>query len=441
MPGIAWPPLTGPQHAPLALVAERLERSQWFDPDVLRAGQFRQLAQLAAYAGQHSTLFAARLRDAGLTSPDVATADGFAALPLLTRTMLQGDPATIDCALQPIGHSPLIPNASSGSTGEPVTVRRTQATELFWQGLTLRWHFWAQSPVGGRLAVIRAGISDPGHKPNWGSPLAQFFPSGSALTIDATTDYETIAAQLAAFDPHALVIYPSILMAMLDRMDAGALVLPSLQSAMLLGEAVPDAVRKRARGRIAISSCYSSMEVGYLTLQCPESGLHHIMSETNIVEVLGSDGQPAVEGETGRVVTTDLHNFATPLIRYEIGDWAQVGPACPCGRGLPTLARIFGRTRNMMILPDGRTRWAMTGSIRYQGIAPLRQMQMIQHSRGDLEIRYVADAELDAEDTNALMAAVMEATDPNFAVRLTQVEGRLDNAKTGKFEEFISRIL
>ncbi len=55
--------------------------------------------------------------------------------------------------------------------------------------------------------------------------------------------------------------------------------------------------------------------------------------------------------------------------------------------------------------------------------------------------RYVADGELDAEDTDALMAAVGKATDPNFAVRLTQGEGRLDNPKTGKFEEFILQIL
>ena len=39
------------------------------------------------------------------------------------------------------------------------------------------------------------------------------------------------------------------------------------------------------------------------------------------------------------MVITDLHNFATPLIRYELGDYAEVGTPCPTGRGLPVLNR------------------------------------------------------------------------------------------------------
>ena len=44
-------------------------------------------------------------------------------------------------------------------------------------------------------------------------------------------------------------------------------------------------------------------------------------------------------GEIGRLVVTRLHHFATPLLRYDIGDYAEVGDACPCGRGLPVLRR------------------------------------------------------------------------------------------------------
>jgi len=60
-------------------------------------------------------------------------------------------------------------------------------------------------------------------------------------------------------------------------------------------------------------------------------------------------------GQVGRVVVTDLHNFATPLIRYDLGDYAEMADTCPCGRGLPALKRIMGRRRNMVRLPDGRS--------------------------------------------------------------------------------------
>jgi phenylacetate-CoA ligase len=52
-------------------------------------------------------------------------------------------------------------------------------------------------------------------------------------------------------------------------------------------------------------------------------------------------------------VVTPLHNFAMPLIRYAIGDYAEAGPPCACGRGLPVLARILGRARNLLTLPHG----------------------------------------------------------------------------------------
>ncbi len=137
---------------------DRIELSQWFAPEVLLAGQFRQLAQLVDHAARHSPQFARRLRDAGLSAADTATPQGLGALPPLTRAMLQGDPATIDCAVHPPEHLPVRRNVSSGSTGEPVSVRRTAVNAVFWGAQTLRWQFWSHPPVGGRLAVVRAGV-------------------------------------------------------------------------------------------------------------------------------------------------------------------------------------------------------------------------------------------------------------------------------------------
>jgi phenylacetate-CoA ligase len=140
------------------------------------------------------------------------------------------------------------------------------------------------------------------------------------------------------------------------------------------------------------------------------------------------------------VVATALHNFATPLIRYDVGDWAEVGPPCPCGRGLPTLRRILGRTRNRMVLPDGRARWALTGSIRF-GDLPVAQAQLVQHSRERLELRYTSkQGPLAPDHEQIVRQIVQDCTDPGFVIDLSHIEGRLDNAANGKFEEFVSKI-
>ena len=65
-----------------------------------------------------------------------------------------------------------------------------------------------------------------------------------------------------------------------------------------------------------------------------------MQSETVLIEIVAADGRPSRPGDSGRIVATPLHNGAMPLIRLDTGLVGEVGPPCPCGRGLPVLARI-----------------------------------------------------------------------------------------------------
>ncbi len=189
-----------------------------------------------------------------------------------------------------------------------------------------------------------------------------------------------------------------------------------------------------------MTDCYSSQEIGYLTLECPDAPLHHIMSEAVIVELLRDDGTPCGEGELGRVVVTDLHNFATPMIRYAIGDYAEAGPPCPCGRGLPTLKRIVGRERNLLRLADGRRHWPLVGGLNFRDVAPVSQYQVIQHSFEGVELRLVCERPLTAGEEADLIAMMLAALGHDFAIDLSYFEDRLPRGANGKFEEFICRI-
>ena len=102
---------------------------------------------------------------------------------------------------------------------------------------------------------------------------------------------------------------------------------------------------------------YSSQEFGYIALQCPDAHTYHVQSEAVYVEILDGPGGPCRPGEVGRVVISTLHNYATPLLRYEMGDYAETGGDCVCGRTLPVLNRIVGRERNMWIMPNGQRMW------------------------------------------------------------------------------------
>ena len=71
----------------------------------------------------------------------------------------------------------------------------------------------------------------------------------------------------------------------------------------------------------------------------------HLNSDHNIVEFLRDDDSPCSPGEDGRIVVTELVNFGMPVIRYEVGDRGVPSDrVCPCGRGLPLMESITGRT-------------------------------------------------------------------------------------------------
>jgi phenylacetate-CoA ligase len=137
-------------------------------------------------------------------------------------------------------------------------------------------------------------------------------------------------------------------------------------------------------------------------------------------------------------VITDLHNFATPILRYEIGDYAEVGAPCACGRGLPVLARIIGRRRNLLTYPDGRTVFPVF-AIACRHAARYRALQLVQPSVDSLVARVVPDGPFGDDSRAALTAALRAAFDHPFAVEVEVVD-ELSRSPIGKLEEFVSRI-
>jgi phenylacetate-CoA ligase len=440
VPGIAWPPVFSTRKSSLAALLLQLERSQWRSAEELRVGQFRQLSLLAEHFAAHSPRFLERLKVARIDGSELGGREGLQALPPLTRREIQQDPDTFFCRTLPEGHAPLRLFQTSGSTGEPVKVMKTAVTQLFWTALTLRYHLWHEPDFTGRLCAIRALVKEAREAASWGAPFSDFFETGPSMIVDNATDLTLQIEQVRRFRPNTLIIYPTNLAAMLERLEAQGSALPELKRVRTVGETLPPDVRAAAERQLGVEvrDCYSSEEFGYLAIECPAGGLYHLMAEALLVEVVDDQGRPCREGEIGRLLVTDLHNHATPMIRYEIGDHAEAGGPCPCGRGLPTLRRILGRTRNMVVRPDGTTSWPITGFKRFRDLAPIVQYQLVQDSLTSIEMRLVSEAPLTPEQEHAVAAHIQSFLGYRFETRFRYFEGRIPAGPNGKFEEFKS---
>lgn len=447
MPGVVWPAVPNHIGANILALLQQLEQSQWWPQERLLERQLAQFALLAAHACQHSPFFRARFDQAGLDVNQPWSAAAFAKIPLLTRAELMQASDQIRCRVVPREHGAAHEVQTSGSTGQMISVLRTDATQLFWLALAMRDHLWHRRDFSATLAVVKAmtpSMDDPqlAAQTGWGHPATLLLDTGPSYAQPLSMDVAQQADWLMRRDPHYLLTYPSNLNALLDEFEKRGGLPPALRQVRTIGETLSGEIRERCKqaGGIEVVDMYSSQEAGIIALQCPASGMYHVQGESLLVEVLRDDGQPCKPGETGRIVITDLHNFATPLIRYEIRDYAEVGPVCPCGRGLPALARILGRRRNMVVFPNGARHWPLLGAYRFREVAPIKQYQAIQHALDDIEIRLVVEHALSGEQEARLTAIIHGALGHPFPLRFRYFDRELPRTQGGKFEEFVSLV-
>lgn len=428
LPGALWPAIPAAGGAAVLAVLSQLERTQWLRPERLLELQRRQLEALLAHA--RATVPYYREQWSG------APAD-LAGLPLLERRALQEQRDALRSNAAPAAHGAISESSTTGSTGAPVRVAKTQLTGIFWNAFTLRDHLWQRRDFSARLAVIRHGLS-AGEAPNWGAATAGLVDTGPCVMLGLQADVDAQLAWLAREDPEYLLSYPSIVAELVRASLARGLRLTRLREVRTLGEALGSDVRALCREAwgVPLTDTYSAEEVGYIALQCPQGEHYHVQSEGVVVEVLRDDGLPCAAGEVGRVVITELHNFAMPLVRYAIGDYAEVGEPCACGRGLPVLRRILGRVRNMLVTADGRRYWPLFGSRDYAEFAPVLQSQMVQHALDRVELRLVVSAPLTADQERRLREHALSRLPAGLGLEIEYVE-RIERGAGGKFEDFV----
>ena len=432
VPGIHWPAVAGARDAAVLALLFQMERTQWLSAEALREKQERQLDALLNHVRRHCPFYRERLPN------DLARWHEF---PLLTRADLQTQADGIRANTYPRAHGKTFDIATGGSTAEPVTVRRTALTQLFWQATTLRDHLWHRRDLSATMAIIRQfpALVDETRPGRWGGVLR----SGPAWHLPISTDVEAQLRWLQTIDPDILLTYPANLDALLTYMQHEGVTLPHLQEVRTISGTVTAALRERCRQVLGVplTDLYSAQEVGVIALQCPDSGLLHVQSEHVLVEVLDEQGQPCREGEIGQVVVTDLHNFAMPLIRYALRDWAEVGPSCSCGRGLPTLRRVMGRTRNMAVSPQGKAFWPVLETQRMlEAIPHLRQYQFEQTAIDAITVLLVCTPAPTVEQLLRLQTVLEQALGHAYRWTWRFQEIPIPSGASGKFEEFVSLI-
>lgn len=440
VPGVVWPAIPSPHGATMLALQYQLQQSEWWAAPRIEAQQHVQLSEVLRHARNTVPFYQRRFSGCGFDAEGSVAPETFRRLPLLTRGEVQTSAGELQSSGLPAAHGKRIDGQTSGSTGTPVRYQSTELTQFMWDVFTLREVLWHRRDLSAKYAVIRMAVQEV-VQPGWSNATEMAFRTGPAAFLPIDTALTRQIEWLNAQQPAYLLTYASNLHALALYCLEHDLRMPFLKEVGSLGEVVTREMRSdcaRAWG-VKLVDLYTAQEIGYMALQCPDHEHYHVQSENVLLEVLREDGVPCAPGEVGKVVVTTLHNFAMPFIRYEIGDHAEVGEPCPCGRGLPVLKRILGRVRNMLVLPDGERRWPLVGCRGYGEPWLIRQFQFIQRSLETIEVRLVTGRTLTAQEEQGLRQQIIDSLGYPFRLDLVYCKAIERNAGA-KFEDFRSEV-
>lgn len=430
-------------------ISDALTRSAWYSPATMQERQYHRLAQLLTHCLETVPFYQTCLKQAHYQPRQQLTPTFLQSLPIFSRQQLQ---QAQDSTLK----STLFHNddyqysiVTSGSTGVAVRLIGTFETACYWQALSLRDHYWHQRDFSKTLAAIRWAPHNIALPPlgevnqHWGNVTDGIISTGPSFFLNVLSPTHEQLKWLQMIDPHYLISFPSQLKVLLLEIINRGIRFNHLLEIRTIGETVDDELRGLAHtATVKLTDLYSAKECGIIAIQCPEFKNYHVQSENVILEIVDAQGQPCEYEQDGRVIITHLHNFATPLLRYEIGDYAQFAAPCPCGRdALPTLKKICGRRRNRLIMPTGESRFPYLGDReeRRAITTAIKKFQLVQHTVDNLEFKIVVDNRLTFAQEQHYIACIQKDLGYPFAITITYHDDIARQAN-GKFEEFISYV-
>ena len=360
--------------------------------------------------------------------------------PILEKEPLRANPQAFvaeDCNIKR-----MICLHTSGTSGKPLTVYRSYATELAYYAIfearNRRWYGisrhdpWAI--LGGKLVTPVWRRRPPFWV--WNAGLKQLYMSSYHLAPDLIPYY---LDALVKYGIKYLWGYTSSLYAL--ALEALQLKRRELHLAVALTNAEPvlDYQRRviNEAFQCPVRENYGMTEIVAGASEC-QYGTLHLWPEMGVLEVV--DGAQQVQpGTSGNLICTSLLNLDMPLIRYRVGDQGALPEEdrpCQCGRTLPALARVEGRVDDVLFTADGR-RIGRLDPI-FKGDLPIREAQIIQESLRQIRVRYVPTPQFTARARNSLIEQLQ--------ARLGQVEVLLEpvaeipRGPSGKFRAVISKL-
>jgi phenylacetate-CoA ligase len=166
----------------------------------------------------------------------------------------------------------------------------------------------------------------------------------------------------------------------------------------------------------------------------------HVTAEDIIVEIVDEAGQPLGVGQAGEIVVTHLATRQFPFIRYRTGDVGVLGSEkCICGRGLPLLKEIQGRSTDFVVAQDGTVMHGLALIYVLRDIPGVRQFKVIQEAMDRTRVLLATDADFNERDIDTIRRGIGRRLGGAVNVQIDRV-AQIPREASGKYRYVVSHV-
>lgn len=418
-----------------------LEVSQWLEPVELQRLQLQRLREFLINVGRSVPYYVDLFQRLRFDPTQVRSLADLSELPLLEKADIRAHSERMKAR----GHGPLMRFNTGGSSGQPLVFYVGKARKSHDVAAKWRATRWWGVDIGDREAVI------------WGSPIEH----GAQDLAKAWRDALFRSTLLPAFEmspqkldifiewisrcrPRMLFGYPSALQYIARHARAQGVRLDGLgiKVAFVTSERLYDEQRTDIEAAFGcpVANGYGGRDAGFLAHECPEGGMH-LSTEDIVVETLDEKGCASAPGEAGEIVVTHLATAEFPFVRYRTGDVGVLSERrCTCGRGLPLLEELQGRTTDFVIAADGTVMHGLALIYVIRELPGVQAFKVTQHTTTHTEVQLVPEAGFEPQSQAHIVEGFRARLGSNVRVDVHLVDA-IAPEKSGKYRYIVSHAL
>ena len=413
-----------------------LKRNLRTNPARLVYLQNRNLRRLIKYAYNNVPFYHKLFNENNIKPNDIQTIDDLKKIPFVTRADIQKNLNSL--LSTKVNVADCVEKKTSGSSGVPLMLLEDHHASNFKGAVSLRQFF----ECGGRLRDKQVQLRERGASSvpkNLSKPFYESLGLFRTKWIETNEIFDNILPFLGSYKPDIVVGYPNFLQFLAENSKEDI----HFRIIFTTGEVLTHHCRHLLESTFTskVIDSYGCTEVGDIAWECPDtSSGYHINADSVITEFI-KDGENVASGEEGEIVLTCLFNYAMPFIRYKIGDTGVPDDEkCTCGRTLPLLHAIEGRSDDFIVLPDGR-KLPPFGIVNMQDFVGIgvTKMMIIQENTRLIQVLLKATGHVDMDILKEGIASLQSIVGPEVTVEPHFVEA-FPQFSSGKIRRVFSKV-